>query len=222
MVHRGYAYIGHGYSNGVSVLDMRDPRAFSGLTGAGLRAGPCYGWKPVRVSAFRPRPSLALQPYLPYPNSCQGTSPHRSGTELTQRYHHRDRNQKGADFIHCDRRRFEPASCRRQSTQAYRCTRSLKPREQTAVANAGDRRADSEEHEDDHEDDPLMPTEIEDSGKVELPILIGLGSRHEQPAQREHDRDALQWRHRELVRTRPIGPQTTCCGYGLMHRDTQA
>ena len=66
--------------------------------------------------------------------------------------------------------------------QAYRCTRSLKPREQTGVANAGDRRADSEEHEDDHEDDPLMPTEIVDSGKVELPILIGLGSRHEQPA----------------------------------------
>ena len=106
--------------------------------------------------------------------------------------------------------------------QAYRCMRSLKPREQTGVANAGDRRADSEEHEDDHEDDPLMPTEIVDSGKVELPILIWLGSRHEQPAQREHNRDAVQWRHRELVRTGPIGPQTTCCGHGLMPRDTQA
>ena len=26
MVHRGYAYIGHGYSNGISVLDVRDPK----------------------------------------------------------------------------------------------------------------------------------------------------------------------------------------------------
>ncbi len=26
MVHRGYAYIGHGYSNGITVLDVRDPR----------------------------------------------------------------------------------------------------------------------------------------------------------------------------------------------------
>ena len=24
MVHRGYAYIGHGYSNGITVLDVRD------------------------------------------------------------------------------------------------------------------------------------------------------------------------------------------------------
>jgi hypothetical protein len=26
MVHRGYAYIGHGYSNGLTVLDVRDPK----------------------------------------------------------------------------------------------------------------------------------------------------------------------------------------------------
>src|SRR6202043_1445978 len=26
MVHRGYAYIGHGYSNGISVLDVRDAK----------------------------------------------------------------------------------------------------------------------------------------------------------------------------------------------------
>ena len=26
MVHRGYAYIGHGFSNGITVLDVRDPR----------------------------------------------------------------------------------------------------------------------------------------------------------------------------------------------------
>jgi hypothetical protein len=24
MVHRGYAYIGHGYSNGIAVIDVRD------------------------------------------------------------------------------------------------------------------------------------------------------------------------------------------------------
>jgi len=26
MVHRSYAYIGHGYSNGISVIDVRDPK----------------------------------------------------------------------------------------------------------------------------------------------------------------------------------------------------
>src|ERR1700732_4684501 len=26
IVHRGYAYIGHGYSNGITVLDVRDPK----------------------------------------------------------------------------------------------------------------------------------------------------------------------------------------------------
>jgi hypothetical protein len=26
MVHRGYAYIGHGFSNGITVMDVRDPR----------------------------------------------------------------------------------------------------------------------------------------------------------------------------------------------------
>ena len=26
MVHRGYAYVGHGYSNGISVIDVRDPK----------------------------------------------------------------------------------------------------------------------------------------------------------------------------------------------------
>ena len=26
MVHRGYAYIGHGFSNGITVLDLRDPK----------------------------------------------------------------------------------------------------------------------------------------------------------------------------------------------------
>src|SRR4029450_6972356 len=26
MVHRGYAYVGHGFSNGITTLDVRDPR----------------------------------------------------------------------------------------------------------------------------------------------------------------------------------------------------
>ena len=26
MVHRGYAFIGHGYSNGITVIDVRDPK----------------------------------------------------------------------------------------------------------------------------------------------------------------------------------------------------
>jgi hypothetical protein len=38
--------------------------AFSGVAGSRLQAGPCHGWKPVRVSAVRPRVSLALQPFF--------------------------------------------------------------------------------------------------------------------------------------------------------------
>src|SRR5262245_58306341 len=26
MVHRGYAYVGHGFSNGISTVDVRDPK----------------------------------------------------------------------------------------------------------------------------------------------------------------------------------------------------
>src|SRR5678810_1306477 len=26
MVHRGYAYVGHGFSNGITTLDVRDPK----------------------------------------------------------------------------------------------------------------------------------------------------------------------------------------------------
>jgi hypothetical protein len=26
MVHRGYAYIGHGFSNGITTVDVRDPK----------------------------------------------------------------------------------------------------------------------------------------------------------------------------------------------------
>ena len=26
MVHRGFAYIGHGFSNGVTIIDVRDPK----------------------------------------------------------------------------------------------------------------------------------------------------------------------------------------------------
>src|SRR5215471_9631466 len=63
--------------------------ALSGVTVARSRAGPRHGWKPVRVLAVRPRVSSALQPYLPYPNSCQGTSPHQQGrgTKVSEPYY---------------------------------------------------------------------------------------------------------------------------------------
>jgi len=53
------------------------------------RAGPRHGWKSVRVLAVRPRVSLTLQPYPPYPNSCQGTSPHQQGrgTKVSEPYY---------------------------------------------------------------------------------------------------------------------------------------
>src|SRR5215469_10667416 len=63
--------------------------ALSGVTVARSRAGPRHGWKPVRVLAVRPRVSSALQPYRPYPNSCQGTSPHQQGrgTKVSEPYY---------------------------------------------------------------------------------------------------------------------------------------
>jgi hypothetical protein len=41
--------------------------------------GPRHGWKPESVLAVRPRMRLVLQPSLPCPNSCPGTSPHQQG-----------------------------------------------------------------------------------------------------------------------------------------------
>jgi hypothetical protein len=43
-------------------------------------------WKPAAASAFKPRMSLVLQSLLPFPNSCQGMSPHQQGrgTKMTE------------------------------------------------------------------------------------------------------------------------------------------
>ena len=40
---------------------------------------PRHGWEPESVLAIRPRMKLVLQPSLPYPNSCLGTSPPQQG-----------------------------------------------------------------------------------------------------------------------------------------------
>lgn len=58
------------------------------MTWSRLRAGPCRGWKAVRVAVVRPRVSLALQRYLPDPNSCYDTSPHQQGrgTKVSEPY----------------------------------------------------------------------------------------------------------------------------------------
>ena len=57
--------------------------------GGSVTNRPRDDWKPVRVLAVRPRASSALQPYLPYPNSCQGTSPHQQGrgTKVSEPYY---------------------------------------------------------------------------------------------------------------------------------------
>src|SRR5215211_6312052 len=47
--------------------------------GVGSRHRPHRGWKPVAASVTRPRMSLVLQPFLPFPHSCQGPSPHQQG-----------------------------------------------------------------------------------------------------------------------------------------------
>ena len=54
--------------------------------GVGSRHRPRLDWKPAAASADRPRMSLALQSFLPFPNSCQGTSPHQQGrgTKMTE------------------------------------------------------------------------------------------------------------------------------------------
>src|SRR5215469_1094759 len=64
-------------------------RAFSGMTVARSRTGPamtgspCASWLSDRGRARR------SQPYLPDPNSCQGTSPHQQGrgTKVSEPYY---------------------------------------------------------------------------------------------------------------------------------------
>src|SRR4029453_17591087 len=49
--------------------------------GVGSRHRPHRGWKPVAASVTRPRMSLVLQPFFPFPHSCQGPSPHQQGRD---------------------------------------------------------------------------------------------------------------------------------------------
>ena len=51
------------------------------MMGVGSRHRPHRGWKPVAASVTRPRMSLVLQPFLPFPHSCQGPSPHQQGRD---------------------------------------------------------------------------------------------------------------------------------------------
>src|SRR3954463_12292667 len=51
------------------------------MTGVGSRHRPRRDWKPVAASVTRPRMSLVLQPFLPFPHSCQGPSPHQQGRD---------------------------------------------------------------------------------------------------------------------------------------------
>src|SRR3974390_956181 len=57
--------------------------------GVGSRQRPRLDWKPAAASADRPRMSLALQSFLPFPNMCQGTSPHQQGrgTKMKEHYY---------------------------------------------------------------------------------------------------------------------------------------
>src|SRR5882757_11005612 len=49
------------------------------MTGVDSPARPRHGWKPAAASVVTPRMSLVLQSFLPYPDSCLGTSPHQQG-----------------------------------------------------------------------------------------------------------------------------------------------
>src|SRR5215208_3229370 len=49
--------------------------------GVGSRHRPRRDWKPVAASVTRPRMSLVLQSFLPFPHSCQGPSPHQQGRD---------------------------------------------------------------------------------------------------------------------------------------------
>src|SRR3954466_14369126 len=51
------------------------------MTGVGSRHRPRRDWKPVAASVTRPRMSLVLQSFLPFPHGCQGPSPHQQGRE---------------------------------------------------------------------------------------------------------------------------------------------
>src|SRR5215207_5932483 len=51
------------------------------MTGVGSRHRPRRDWKPVAASVTRPRMSLVLQSFLPFPHSCQGPSPHQQGRD---------------------------------------------------------------------------------------------------------------------------------------------
>src|SRR3954463_10199740 len=51
------------------------------MTGVGSQHRPRRDWKPVAASVTRPRMSLVLQSFLPFPHGCQGPSPHQQGRD---------------------------------------------------------------------------------------------------------------------------------------------
>src|SRR5881227_2258502 len=51
------------------------------LEGVGSQHRPRRDWKPVAASVTRPRMSLVLQSFLPFPHGCQGPSPHQQGRD---------------------------------------------------------------------------------------------------------------------------------------------
>src|SRR3974390_3811026 len=60
-----------------------------GLDPTAPRTAAGNATEPAAASADRPRMSLALQSFLPFPNSCQGTSPHQQGrgTKMKEHYY---------------------------------------------------------------------------------------------------------------------------------------
>src|SRR3954463_9227629 len=51
------------------------------MTGVGSRHRPRRDWKPGAASVTRPRMSLVLQSFLPFPHGSQGPSPHQQGRD---------------------------------------------------------------------------------------------------------------------------------------------
>src|SRR3954464_15068475 len=51
------------------------------MTGVGSQHRPRRDWKPVAASVTRPRMSLVLPSFLPFPHGCQGPSPHQQGRD---------------------------------------------------------------------------------------------------------------------------------------------
>ena len=95
MVHRGYAYIGQTFSNGITILDVRDPRDMKVLSFVPCNPGTRCGY--IRVDRAKKLQSMMDQAGIDDPYQRLTAPP--ANSKLKRHLHPRFKGSAGADVV---------------------------------------------------------------------------------------------------------------------------